>query len=109
MRFRKQDISPDVLMFIGRFSTDGKHTRQEVVECFTMGCCYWFAKILFLRFKQEGAEIMVDYVVNHFGCKIADRVYDITGDVTEAYNWESWIHCRDEALMKRITEDCIMF
>ena len=52
---------------------------------------------------------MVDYVANHFGCKIGDRVYDITGDVTCKYGWEAWIHCRDQALMERITEDCIMF
>lgn len=30
----------------------------------------------------------MDYVANHFGCKIQERVYDITGDVTEQYKWE---------------------
>ena len=32
------DPMPDVLMFIGRFSTDGHGTRWEVVEAFTQGC-----------------------------------------------------------------------
>ncbi len=55
--------APDVLMFIGRFSTDGHNYRQEVIEAFTRGCCYWFAYILEARFgEQYGAEIVTDYV-----------------------------------------------
>ena len=105
----ERDMMPDVLMFIGRFSTDGQGTRREVVECFTQGCCYWFAFILHQRFLACGARIMIDYVANHFGCEIGGRVYDITGDVTEPYTWEPWCECGDAALIQRITEYCIMF
>lgn len=105
------NVERDVLMFIGRFSTDGQGTRWEVVECFTQGCCYWFAFILKTRFDEEyGAEIVVNYVANHFGCRICGRVYDATGDVTEKYdNWYRWDDCDDEILKNRITEYCIMF
>lgn len=104
------DPAPDVLMFIGRFSTDGWETRREVVEAFTRGCCFWFAYILAARFgRQYGAEIVTDYVANHFATRIGGRVYDITGDVTEAGTWEPWAECNDARLRERIIEDCIMF
>ena len=106
------DPSPEVLMFLGRFSTtgDGTGTRWEVVEAFTQGGCYWLAFILKSRFEHEfGAEIMVDYVANHFGCRIGGKVYDITGDATERYNWEPWSECKNEALRRRIIDGCIMF
>lgn len=104
--FQNNDRLPEVLMFIGRFSTDGNDIRREVVECFTRGCCYWFAYILRARF---GGEIMVDYVANHFGCRIDGEVYDITGQVTDTYKWERWLDCDDVALKKRIDEYCINF
>lgn len=103
------DPAPEVLMFIGRFSTDGWKERSDVIECFSFGCCWWFAYILSVRFAGYGSDIMVDYSSNHFGCKIGERVYDITGDVTDAYKWEQWRECADETLKKRIEECCIMF
>ena len=107
----ENDPTPDVLMFIGRFSTDGYRERAQVIECFTRGCCFWFARILEERFREEyGAHIVVDYVANHFAARIGGaRVYDITGDVTEGHKWEPWAACSDPLLRKRITEDCIMF
>ena len=106
---KEEELYVDVLSFIGRFSTDGWHYRNEVIEAFTQGCCYWFAFILHTRFACENPTIMIDYVAAHFGCKIGEKVYDITGDVTEKYRWETWTECSDEALIRRITEDCIMF
>ena len=106
----KHPEASDILMFIGRFMHDGASVREQVVECFTQGCCYWFAHILAVRFGEEyGAEIMTDYVIGHFGTRIRGRVYDITGDVTDSYAWEPWSACEDEAQKKRITEYCIMF
>lgn len=103
-------IVRDVLGFIGRFSTDGNQYRREVIECFTMGCCYWFAFILKARFQEQyGAYIVVDYAANHFGTMIGGCVYDITGDVTEGHEWEPWAACGDSTTRWRITEDCIMF
>ena len=40
--------SKDVLGFISRFTRCGEY--PQVIEAFTCGCCYWFAKILHLRF-----------------------------------------------------------
>jgi hypothetical protein len=107
---REDEIFRDVLSFIGRFSTDGWKEREQVIECFTRGCCYWFAFILEARFRpQYGAYIVTDYAANHFATKIGTRVYDITGDVTEGYTWEPWQACGDPLLRKRIIEDCINF
>lgn len=102
----------EVIAFINKFTNNSK--RQEVIECFTCGCCYWFAYILFKRFDSIKAwhlklDIMYDEVANHFGCLIDDRIYDITGDVTEQYHWESCseIAVRDELLWVRLIRDCI--
>ena len=102
----------DVLMFIGRFSStmDGRGESVDMVEHFTMGLCWWFAYILKTRFEHEyPCQIVVDYVSNHFACRINGSVYDITGRRADSGEWERWDDCADEALKKRITEDCIMF
>ena len=101
---------PDVLSFIGRFSTDGQSVRSEVVDAFTRGGCWWFAYILKSRFEREyPCEIVVDYVANHFACRINGSVYDITGNRTDGGEWQAWADCSDAALKERITADCIMF
>jgi len=105
----KDTVYRDVLGFIGRFSTNGKRVRQEVVEAFTCGCCWWFAYILRERFKDLEPRLMVDYVANHFGCEIGGEVYDITGAVTSQYQWEPWEDCEDDKLRQRIEEYCINF
>lgn len=104
------DPTADVLMFIGRFSTNGHGYRQEVIEAFTCGCCFWFAYILAARFgDQYGAEIVTDYIQNHFATRIAGRVYDITGDITDAGTWEPWAECDEPNQKRLIIEGCIMF
>ena len=100
-----------VLNFISNFTSNG--TRQEIIETFTSGCCYWFAHILFNRFHHKilRCDIMYDAVANHWGCKINDFVYDITGDITNKYNWEYWnafIH-KDDLLTARLFRECINF
>lgn len=102
----------EVIAFINKFTNKGK--RQEVVECFTCGCCYWFAHILFERFYDvmdwnPNVDIMYDEVINHFGCRVEGRVYDITGDVTEQYRWvtASSVAQRDGLLWNRLIRDCI--
>lgn len=104
----QNDIA-EIAMFIGRFMTDGQNIRNEVIEAFTQGCCYWFAYILAARFKDYDPEIMHDPVAAHFGCYIRGHVYDITGDVTTGHQWEPWDACDDENLKRQITEQCIMF
>lgn len=102
-------IKNAVARFIARFTLDGK--RKEVIECFTEGCCFWFASCLFERFLDFDPEIVYDTVANHFGCFIEGRVYDITGDVTDKYKWKSWYaaYFDDVARGDRIYRDCINF
>lgn len=95
---------PQVDRFIHRF-----HEHETTDDTFQYGCCYWFAFILFRRFLADGAKIMYDEVENHFGTWIGGSVYDITGNVTQKYNWKPWDSITDTALKNRIKRDCIMF
>ena len=103
------DVYPEVLMFIGRFSHGTEEVRAGVYDCFLCGCCWWFAYILSIRFAKYKPDIMIDYIQNHFGCKIDGIVYDITGDVTNDHNWKPWNECEDDQLKERIVQQCIMF
>ncbi len=107
---RRASEIPDVLMFIGRFSNDGLQERVQVIDTFLFGCCWWFAFILKSRFEREyPCEIVVNYVANHFACRINGSVYDITGRRADDGKWERWDDCTDDALKERIIEQCIMF
>ena len=55
-----------VLHFISVFTANGK--RDQVIETFANGCCFWFANILYNRFL--GSQIYYDQVENHFAVKI---------------------------------------
>ena len=100
------DMPEDIKNFIGRFNVSG-----DVEKVFTNGCCYWFAKILADRFEQYNPTIVYDAVSNHFATKIGDKVYDITGDVTDACEtyWEDWASYPDFSHKSRIIADCINF
>lgn len=104
-----EDLCRDILCFIGRFSTDGQHYRNQVWECFLSGCCWWFAYILSIRFAEYNPRIMIDLGANHFGCEIDGRVYDICGDATDTFTWQSWDEYDDDSHKKRIEDQCIMF
>lgn len=100
----------EILDFINRFTRNGQLT--EVIECFSNGCCFWFAKILYDRFCEVSPTIVYDEVYNHFACRIYDRVYDIRGDITEKnYGWVPWevVIKQDPNHAYRITQDCINF
>lgn len=65
---------------------------SPIIECFTQGCCYWFAFILKERFSGK---IVFDPIVHHFACSIDDVVYDITGECNSTYgpdlmHWVDW-------------------
>lgn len=98
-----------VARFTDRFTQNG--TNEGVINCFTNGCCFWFASCLFDRFADFDPEIVCDAVANHFGCFINGRIYDITGDVTDKYKWQSWYEAYfdDVARGERIVCDCIDF
>lgn len=99
------------MSFISRFTNGGKY--YEVIETFTCGACYWFAKILYERFKQNEGDanvtIVYDAIINHFGCRIYGRVYDITGDCTDQYAWKRWPSFEDLSWERKIVRDCILF
>lgn len=97
----------EVLRFISRFTDNGK--RTEVITTFTQGCCYWFAHILYTRFPISW--IMYDPTIGHFGCRICDRVYDITGDVTDRYKWQTWVSLQamEPKVAEGIRANCIDF
>ena len=110
----KEKKNKTILNFIDRFTSKGK--RQEVIDCFQNGCCYWFAYILSERFIDPSltkSMIYYDEINNHFGYydQESNRIYDITGDVTNKYDWEPWEEVVDRDLLhvKRIVRDCINF
>ena len=94
----------EVINFLKRFKTS-----DDIKEVFTCDCSYWFAVILFGRFIRDGATIMYDKNVNHFGTRIGGRIYDITGDVTGSYVWVTWESITDKSQRASITQNCIMF
>lgn len=98
-------VLTDVEKFIGRF-LQVKYP-EGVIEAFTSGCCYWFALILCGRFPE--AVLMYDIVANHFVASINNRLYDITGDVTDKYTVVEWESYDDELHKARIIRDCINF
>ena len=95
-----------VLKFIDEFTNKGRW--PQVIESFTSGNCYWFAYILKARFPE--GEIVYDEIINHFGFLLEDTIYDITGIVTDKYNWENWrdVYYRDRLHGRRIVRDCIL-
>ena len=111
----QSQLQQTVMKFIASFTNNGK--RQEVIHMFSCGCCYWFAEILWNRFALEvvntNCDIVYDPIINHWGCRIDDRIYDITGDITDnkEYCWENWnkFMFQDISLTKRLLRDCINF
>lgn len=96
----------DILKFIKGFTQFD--SSGEVVKTFTNGYCYYFALILHTRFPDSS---IVYYAVgNHFACKIKDRVFDITGDLTyKNLFFEDWEDFKkhDSLGSSRIIKCCI--
>lgn len=89
--------------------TDKFHVSSSVEEVFSSDCSYWFAMILYRRFIRDNAKIVYDKAKNHFATQIHDRVYDITGDVTDNHEWAPWLDITDESLIDKVTRESIMF
>lgn len=74
-----------------KFIKDFKQFEDNGVlrRTFTNGYCYWFAYILHARFPDS--EIVYYAVGCHFACKIHNKIFDITGDITHKnLHFESW-------------------
>lgn len=95
----------EVQKFIDRFHTVSP--TENLTEVFSLGCCYWFAIILYCRFPES--RLMYDEVTNHFATEIDGRIYDVTGDITGKYEMAPWDDLPDPQLRRRITRDCILF
>lgn len=99
----KQEL---ILDFIRQFRELGAE------NCFSNGMCYHFTTLLRMRFGPYENSIMYDQVANHFATMIDNRIYDITGDITDntEYHWERWgtLMRKDPALAARIRRDCIL-
>lgn len=110
--------------FGGHVEENGKHPdgrpnyilESPVIDCFTQGCCYWFAFILKERFHGK---IVYDHVIGHFACQIGTYVYDIRGRVDKYYgketfewhDWDTWEVYADKqpsGARTRVIEDCIL-
>lgn len=97
-------VSPQTIQrFIDRFTSSGHN--EEVINAFTNGCCYWFARILASRF---GGTVVYHPVDNHFAAEICGKIYDITGNIGEK-GFLAWSQYNDSAHRARIIRDCILF
>lgn len=93
--------SENILQFIKKFSDFG----PQVVDCFTKGNCYQFARILAIEFMGT---IYYDPIVGHFATMIGEVLYDITGVVENTSNFISIEEIRkDELLWARLKRDCV--
>ena len=93
--------SENILYFIKKFSDFG----TQVLECFTKGNCYWFARILAIEFM--GA-IYYDPIVGHFATMIDGVLYDITGVVEDVSDFISIEEIyKDELFWARLLRDCV--
>lgn len=95
----------EILKFIEKFKFKYK---EELVEVFTTGNCYYFAIILKERFNGE---IYYMPIINHFICKIENKYYDITGEVNPSehpYKWSEY-KLEDKKHTNSITKYCITF
>ena len=82
--------------------------KQELVQVFTTGNCFYFAIILKERFNGEIYYLPIE---NHFICKIDKDYYDITGKAKfneKPYKWSEFKDY-DSLLYNRIVRDCINF
>ncbi len=97
--------------FIEDFKKFG--TGKEIIDCFSYGYCYWFARILLERFGE--GEIMYCPVDNHFVYAAFGRVFDITGDCTAKYRgsymttWASYKEMEDGSThLDGLIKNCVL-
>ncbi len=100
-----------ILKFIKNFQNEG------TIKTFTEGCCYWFALILWTRFKEMEPEpleyscrIMYNQIDGHFACEIAGELFDITGQIQYTKEWEPWVDwfINETEYRKIVVRDCIL-
>lgn len=104
-----EELHKRVIDFIEQFY---KFDKENVIKLFTEGMCYWFAWVLYTRFKDDAfCVIAYDPVANHFCCMIDTKFYDITGEIIdESIEWYSWAQYqrREPLEAARIHNDCVL-
>lgn len=91
-----------ILAFIAEFA--------GAKDTFLHGCCYWFAQILSVRF---GGETVYEPIEGHFLQRIEGSLYDVRGDMTEAYrdapliSWSGY-ETVDSLHYEHIYRDCVL-
>ena len=99
----------EVLRFIEDFKS--MH-REEIIDLFSNGYCYYFCIILIERFKLNKEAIYYIPIYNHFITKIGKFYYDINGIVLNknymkvATKWNKYKR-EDPLEAERIIRDCI--
>ena len=92
----------EVLHFIDAFKGGYPY---EIEDTFSNGFCYWFAKILELRFNGT---IYFNPDIVHFATLIESQLFDITGLIQpgdEWFNWEDYQYTHDTS---KIYYSCIL-
>lgn len=113
----------EILSFIKHFTIHG----PDVIDCFSNGNCYWFARILAQRFHGS---VYYNPKENHFCARLGNDLFDITGKIKSSYfpyyndneiwrinslnenkevDWIPWkyYHYTDSSHSRRIRRDCI--
>lgn len=92
-------MEEEVLDFISAIK---KKYPLEIEDTFSNGLCYWFAKILEIRF---GGDIYFDPYHVHFAIIIDNNMYDITGKIephtSDWFNWEDYKLCNDTTAIEK--------
>ena len=104
-RYKLSVLEEQILYFIKQFNTG-----KQIEILFKDKCCYWFAKILEMRFSMYNPKIVYDPTLCHFATKIEGKYYDIQGKAPASYyiDWSSYssIDYRDYLL---VSKNCIKF
>lgn len=84
-----EELHKQIIEFIEQFY---KFDKENAIKLYTEDMSYWFAMILYARFKDiTYCTIAYNPVSNHFCCMIDTKLYDITGEITDdSIDWYSW-------------------
>lgn len=105
----RRSMSGEVVDFINNFSSKGENTGA--IDALGDKCSYWMAMVLYERFLLSNPVVMYDRTLRHFGCRIGQQVYDITGNVTDLFDWVPWdtYKRKDKKETQKIVNERVMF
>lgn len=92
----------EVLNFIK--AVKGNHP-VEIENVFSNGFCYWFAKILELRFNGV---IMFNPDTVHFATLIEEQMFDVNGLIDANGTWYNWNEYASHNYVESIVKSCIL-